>query len=61
MDLSCELEAKRVVAFARAFQEANEEWLVQLTREVWLALSGFPEHVLGANGKDLTTDSFKDT
>ena len=61
MDLSRELQAKRVVAFACAFQEANASWLVQLAREVSLALSGFPEHVLGANGQDLMADSFKDT
>ena len=61
MDLSRELQAKRVVAFVRAFQEANASWLVQLTREVSLALPGYPEHALGANRKDLMTDSFKGT
>ena len=61
MDLSQELPAKRVVAFARAFLETNQGWLVQLTRDVHHILGEFPAHALGQNGGDFLSTSFVDT
>ena len=61
MDLSQELLAKRVVAFARAFLETNQGWLVQLTRDVHHILGEFPAHALGQNGGDFLSTSFVDT
>lgn len=61
MDMTQELRAKRAVAFARAFSETNQGWLVQLTRDVHHTLAEFPAHVLGQNGGDFLSTSFVDT
>ena len=61
VDLSQEPPAKRVVAFARAFLETNQGWLVQLTRGVQHPLGEFPADALGKNGGGFLSTSFVDT
>ena len=61
MDMSNELEAKRIVAFMRAFREINRNWLLQLTDKVHKAVQRLPEEVLGSNGRDFLTSCFTDT
>ena len=49
------------MAFARAFLETNQRWLVQLARDVHHSLGEFPAHALGQNGGGFLSTSFVGT
>ena len=61
LDANALFGASRVVDFARAFMELNNDWFQKANSKISGILAALPSELRGANGDDFLVDNLRDT